>query len=112
MISNAKRSCNYQKLGINPTTKNLNRTLKTHLAKNQDSFPSKDIKTLNKYFATIGSKLSEALPKGECKYLPATFEKTLVLTKTDENELHKLRKNSRKKTKKSTGDGGISKKFL
>ena len=77
LISNAKRACNYQKLGINPTTKTIYRTLKKHSAKNQDSVPSQDIETLNKYFTftTIGSKLPEALPKSECKYFKTTFEK-------------------------------------
>ena len=34
-VSNAKRSCKYQKLGTNPTAKNIDRTVKTHLAKKQ-----------------------------------------------------------------------------
>ena len=45
----------------------------------------------------MGSKLSEALPKSECKYFTRSFEKTMVLTKTEENEVHELMKDLKNK---------------
>ena len=79
------------------TTKTIYRTLPTHLAKNQDSVPSHDNETLNKNFATIGSKLSEALPKSKCKLFRPTIEKTTVLTNSRKNEVHTLMKNLKNK---------------
>ena len=48
LISITEISCNCKKLGINPTTKTVYRTLKTHLAKTQDNVPLEDTKTLKK----------------------------------------------------------------
>ena len=107
--SNTKISGNYQNKGIKPTTKNIHSTLKTQLAKNRDSVLSQDFETLNKDSATIGSKLSEALPESEYKCFTTIFEKKMVLTVTFENVYCKLMKLMKEfKNKRSTGDDGIS----
>ena len=76
LVSSAKRSCNYQTLGVNPTAKIIYRTLKTQLAKNQYIVLSQYIETPNINFSTIGSTLSETLPKSEYHRFTPTFAKT------------------------------------
>ena len=52
----------------------------------------------------------EALAKSECKHFTPTFEKTMVLIKTDENEVQILMREL--KNRKRSGHDGISKEIL
>ena len=57
LIRNAKRDCNYKKLGNNPSSKTIYRTLKYQLAKDEPKNNIPDIKKLNEYFTSIGEIL-------------------------------------------------------
>ena len=59
LIRNAKRDCNYKKLGNNPSSKTIYRTLKYQLAKDEPKNNIPDIKKLNEYFTSIGEILSK-----------------------------------------------------
>ena len=56
---NAKRDCNFKKLGPNPSSRTIYKNLKNHLSKNQKQHEVPDIEKLNENFATIGSVLSK-----------------------------------------------------
>ena len=80
----------FEKLGSNPTAKTKYKTLKTH--KNDDvrfqDYPELD--SLNKHFATIGSRLSLMLPMKNLTFnMPAT-ENSMVIFSTDELEIGKV----------------------
>ena len=62
MLKTAKRECKLQKLGNNPNAKTLYRSLKSHKRKDQIAEVTPDLKTLNEFFTTIGSKLADAVP--------------------------------------------------
>ena len=103
-IRKAKRDDNFKKLGSNPTAKTIYRTLKTH--KNEvvgfQDYP--ELNSLNKHFATIGSRLSSKLPMKNLN-MPAN-ENFMVIFPTDELEIGKIISNF--KNKKSHGHDGIS----
>ena len=110
LIRNAKRDCNYKKLGPNPTSKTIYRNLKYQLSKNQKQPEIPDIEKLNEFFATIGSVLSKKVePHDEIVRVP-NFDKTMFLSCTDEKEVAKLIQNL--KNKKSIGHDGISNEML
>ena len=102
IIRKAKIDDNFKKLGSNPTAKTIYRTLKTH--KNEvvgfQDYP--ELNSLNKHFATIGSRLSSKLPmKNLTLNMPAN-ETSMVIFPTDELEIGKIISNLKKKTRKFT----------
>ena len=90
MIKKAKRECNLQKLGNNPYAKTLYRNLKSHKRKDQIAEVTPDLKTVNEFFTTIGSKLADAVPPSNKEYFVPKFEKTMVLNYTNQHEISKI----------------------
>ena len=58
IVRKAKRDDNFKKLGSNPTAKTIYRTLKTHKNEVVGFQDDPELNSLNKHFATIGSRLS------------------------------------------------------
>lgn len=110
LIRNAKRECNYKKLGENPSSKTIYSTLKYQLAKDEHKNVIPDIEELNEYFTTIGQVLSSQVPGYDSSVTVPNFEKTMVLNYSDENEVAQIIKEL--KNKKSTGHDGLSNEML
>ena len=110
MIEKAKRECNLQKLGNNPNAKTLYRNLKSHKRKDQNAELTPDLKTLNEFFTTIGSKLADAVPPSNKEYFVPKFEKTMVPNYTNQHETSKFL--AKMKNKKNSGHDGISNEIL
>ena len=110
MIKKDKRECNIQKLRNNPNAKTLYRNLKSHKRKDQIAEVTPDLKTLNEFFTTIGSKLADAVPPSNKEYFVPKFEKTMVLNYTNQHEISKIL--AKMKNKKSSGHDGISNEIL
>ena len=110
IIRKAKRDDNFKKLGSNPTAKSIYRTLKTH--KNEvlglQDYP--ELNSLNKHFATIGSRLPSKLPIENLTLNMPANENSMVIFPTDELEIGKIISNL--KNKKSHGHDGISNEIL
>ena len=106
IIRKAKRDDNFKSFGRNHTAKTLYRTLKTH--KNEvvgfQDYP--ELNSLNKHFATIGSRLSSKVPMKKLTLNMPAKENSMVIFPTDELEIGKIISN----LKKSYGHVGISKK--
>ena len=103
------RDDKFRKLGSNPTAKTIYRILKTH--ENVIGFQDyPELNSLNKHFATIGSRLSSKLPmKNLTLNMPAN-KNSMVIFPTDELEIGKIISNL--KNKKRHGHDGISNEVL
>ena len=110
IVRKAKRDDNFKKLGSNLTAKTIYRTLKTH--KNEvvgfQDYP--ELNSLNKHFATIGSRLSSKLPMKNLTLNMPSNENSMVIFLTDELEIGKIISNL--KNKESHGHDGISNEIL
>ena len=110
LIRNAKRDCNFKKLGPNPSSRTIYKNLKNHLSKNEKQHEVPDIEKLNEYFATIGSVLSKKVPLHHEPPKVSNNVKTMVLSYTDEKEVSKILQTL--KNKKGYGHDGISNEML
>ena len=78
-VRNAKRDLNFKKLGDNPSTRTIFRTLKGHIRERQPKSVSLDPELLKEYFTSIGSILSSEITESDQKVQNSYFEKTFVL---------------------------------
>ena len=109
-IRKAKRDLNFEKLGNNPSTRTIFRTLKGHIREGQPKPVSLDSELLNEYFTSIGSILSSEITESDQKMQNVYFEKTFVLEPIALDEISKIIKSM--KNKKSTGHDGINNEIL
>ena len=75
-IRNAERDLNFEKLGDNPSTRTIFRTLKGYVREGQRKSVSLHPKLLNEYFPLIGSNLSSEITESDQKIQNTYFEKT------------------------------------
>ena len=106
MIREAKREANFKRLGENPSSKTIYRTLKTH----NNPAVSLAADELNSFFSTVGEKIAGDIQRDSYQSSIRKIEKTMVLKQTDEVEIGKILNNL--KNKKSTGHDGISNEIL
>ena len=89
MIREAKRTDNCKKLGKNPDSKTVYKTLGMKKRQQQVSnLP--DLEVMNEYFANTGSKLSSKLPEIQIKTDIDRIEKTMVVHQTNASEVTKI----------------------
>ena len=109
MIREAKRTDNFKKLGKNPDSKTVYKTLGMKKRQQQVSnLP--DLEVMNEYFANIGSKLSSKLPEIQIKTDIDRLEKTMVVHQTNASEVTKIIREM--KCKKSYGEDGITNEII
>ena len=84
LIRNAKRECNYRKLGNNPSSKTINSELKYQLT--ELKIPSQTMQ-LNENFTSIEQLLSSEIPEYDSLVNYQFLKKILVLNSSDEYEL-------------------------
>ena len=87
VIRNAKREANFNKLGKNPSTTTMYRTLKCQTRSNQSRDLKIDIDELNKFFTSIGPELSRQVPKPHHTIDHPCFDKTMVLNDFSPEEI-------------------------
>ena len=110
IIRKAKRAHNFEKLGKNPSSKTIYRTLKSHKKENPNDSDYPDLDALNKHFTSIGPLLSSKLPLKNYINNITTNENSMVIFNTDRLEVMKVI--SKLKNKKSYGHDGISNEIL
>ena len=89
MIRESKKTDNFKKLGKNPDSKTIYKTLGMKKRHQQVSnFP--DLEVLNEFFANICSKLSAKLPELQIKTDNDRLEKTIVVHQTNASEVTKI----------------------
>ena len=82
MIREAKREANFKRLGENPSSKTIYRTLKTH----NNPAVSLAADELNSFFSTVGEKIAGDIQRDSYQSSIRKIEKTMVLKQTDEVE--------------------------
>ena len=99
-----------KKLDSNPTAQTIYRTLNTHQNEVVGFQDYPELNSLNKLFATKGSRLSSKLPMKTLTLNMPAKESSMVFFPTDKLEIGKVISNL--KNKKRHGHDGISNKIL
>ncbi|MEL6988783.1 MAG: reverse transcriptase family protein, partial [Bacteroidota bacterium] len=110
MIRIEKEEANYKRLGAEPTTRSIFRSLKSFKSQNDNISNLPDLEDLNKYFASIGPLLSSKFPPSDQSSMIRKIDNTMVIFPTNELEVSKIL--NRMKNKKSFGYDGISNEIL
>ena len=110
LIKQAKREANFQKLGENPSSKILYRTLKCHTRTGEENSIVPDPDILNKFFTNVGQFLAANVPPTKRTFRTERSSKSMVICGTDDLEKAKIIKLM--KNKKSSGHDGISNEIL
>ena len=110
LIREAKKEVNYRKIGKDPSSKCISRTLKAIKCDQESSSPVIDPDIMNDFFVSIGPMLSSKLPVVDHNINITRVSKTLFLQPTDQWEVAKILKQM--KNKKSYGVDGISNEIL
>ena len=95
-----------KKLKTNPSTATINRTLKNQSWSNQPLNMEAGLSKLNDFFLFIGPKLSEQVPKPQHGIDIPCFEKRMLLSDTNQDEVARIV--IKMKNKKTSAYDGIS----
>ena len=109
-IRKAKRDPNFEKLGDNPSTRTIFRTLKGHVGEGQPKSVSLAPELLNEYFTSIGCIPSSEIIESDKKKQNTYFMKIFVLEPIAIDEVSTIIKSIKKK--KSTDYDGNSNESL